>query len=539
MTSMMFFAAALIAEASLCTRANLTEVEIGKDEQGAIVSGFSIDSGCTSLSIERVNEMETMKLGDLLASERWPSTLRALELHDEPTLGKQGIDMLIARGLALTTALKELSITCSPPGGEAQGEKLGGFGGTRFARALRAESGAPQAVRGGGGAGGLEVLRLNGCGLGDDGAMFLAEALQPGEAPSLRVLELRRNGIGDEGALSIAGALSVGRCAPMEGLEKAIKAEASSPRGKGAPGRAAATLVELDLSQNDIELAAGVLAHTVSLAPSLRALRLLGNRLRASGAARIAEAMGERNHLAMDDDDAPEPMHSLVQCAPDGDAKNQSSGGAGAGADGGRGGEAGAAGAAEDEEEACDLSGRGLTAADLRLLAASAAWGSDAEPALKRLRLRANGFKSSAALALAALLKGAPQLTELDLSANALGSQVALSALSEALSRHAPSLAALDLGGNGMADGAATLLCDALLAPGAAPRLRSLGLDDNALTDAGAAPALVRLARQKKGLRTLSVARNEALTTCAGRGVACWEWAASAPAKDGEGKAEL
>jgi Ran GTPase-activating protein (RanGAP) involved in mRNA processing and transport len=242
--------------------------------------------------------------GALGRAEGW-AHLRAVRLF-RSELGDAGLAALGAR-LAGLPRLQTLDVSRSALTA-ASGRRLGAwFGGEGSAlgrgfeqltaldvsgNALGAE-GARGVLEGAACARSLRRLSLAATGLGDAGAGALAEALAvPGALGQLRELDLSSNGVGAAGAAALGSALP--RCARL-----AVLSLASNTLGReGGEGLAAglggcAALEDVDLSWCDVG-AEGMRAVAAALRrrePSLRALRLRGNRMGDEGAAHVAETL--------------------------------------------------------------------------------------------------------------------------------------------------------------------------------------------------------------------------------------------------------
>uniref|UniRef100_A0A061RAU4 Uncharacterized protein n=1 Tax=Tetraselmis sp. GSL018 TaxID=582737 RepID=A0A061RAU4_9CHLO len=168
------------------------------------------------LNGNRICDAGASALAEVISPQRLPSGRLAPGLALEE-LALSGNKIGAAGAAALARALSP----CADPVSGAvlvnrslrtltlSGNPIGPTGARSLAEGpLRAAEPVPGAEDEAGASSALETLHIGGCGVGDEGARFLAQALcSAGAGASLRSLFLGDNGIGDRGALSIASAL--------------------------------------------------------------------------------------------------------------------------------------------------------------------------------------------------------------------------------------------------------------------------------------------------------------------------------------------
>jgi Ran GTPase-activating protein (RanGAP) involved in mRNA processing and transport len=199
---------------------------------------LELDAAC-----RRVDETVSSLLGS--------ATLRLRSLTALTRMAPATVSDLLAPQLTRSTLRRLVLANCG----------IGPEGAKALSKALRpSEEGAPPSP--------LRHLNVYGCGIGASGAKWLAEALRCNR--TLRGLDLGFNEIGDEGAIAVARALSRGN----------------------------ATLVELSLSRNGIQLdGAREIAACLALNGNLQILSLADNDFGAAGGKLLAASLRRNRHL--------------------------------------------------------------------------------------------------------------------------------------------------------------------------------------------------------------------------------------------------
>ena len=142
----------------------------------------------------------------------------------------------------------------------------------------------------------VQILRLNGSWVGDEGAKALAKALKQNH--SLQTLDLSNTNVGVAGVQALAEALKTN-----QGLQNLNLSYLNKDISTAAPALADAlktneTLQKLDLTRNYInEKAAKAFADALQVNKNLQALILSHNKINDAGANALAEALRENTNL--------------------------------------------------------------------------------------------------------------------------------------------------------------------------------------------------------------------------------------------------